>query len=197
MILAVFLGMSAAAAANDAPDRWSKGDIAGLFPPKPDGWRASSINLERMDTPTSELERFTNAFNEDFHAKTSIRLKAIRDYISNGQKVTVTIDTDDIDSAINIDAMLAAFQSGDHATRAHLEKEGFSTKNYDGRTAVAFHATDKVGRAFKINSTGVVALECSYFECADILDSMIAQFDFSAVAEFVSANHWYRLDDGN
>lgn len=197
LLLAAFFGMSAFAVANDALDRWSKGDIAGLFPPKPEGWRVSSIDLERMDTPTSELERFTNAFNENFDAKTSIRLRAIRDYISNGQKITVTIDTDDIDSAINIDAMLAASESDDHTTRTHLESEGFSTKNYDGRTAVAFHATDKIGRAFKIGSTGVVALECSYFDCAEILDSMIAQIDFSAVAEFVSANHWYRLDDDN
>lgn len=194
-VLCVAIGVLSFTTPSEARDIWSKGDIASLFPPAPDGWRASTIEVEPLKPATdlekfvSTLENFANVLNENFDAGVGIRLRATRDYSFDGQKISMTIDSDDIDNAINIDAMMAAFASGDEATRARLKSNGVSTITHNGMPGVAMDTADKVGRAYKVGSTGVVALECSYFDCSQILDSMAKQINFSAVAEFVSFEH--------
>jgi len=175
--------------ASEARDIWSKGDIAGLFPPAPDGWRVSSLDFEAIETPLNELEKLANALNENFDTEPHLRLKAVRRYILNEQKVTVTIETDNIDAAINIDVMTAAFASGDEATRTRLESDGFSIITRHEYPGVALRSKDQSGLAFKIGSTGVIGLECSYFDCNDILDLLTEQIDFNAVADFVAFEH--------
>ena len=187
LILALILAISFGTV--KAADIWSKGDIAGLFPPAPDGWRISRIELDALDLPTTEFERFANALNEDFEANAAMRLRAVRHYISDGKKISVTMDSSDIDAAINIDAMTAAFASGDDATQTQLERDGFYPLTHDGLQGVAIKTPDKTGRAFKVGSVGVVALECSYFDCSDLLKLMTEQINFNDVAEFVAFEH--------
>lgn len=172
-----------------ARDIWSRGDVGGLFPLAPDGWTATRIELEPLKLPTTDLELFFNALNENYDADASIRLRAVRHYHQDDREISITLDSDDIDNAINIDAIMAALSSGDEATRTQLESDGFSAIAHDGVKGVGVNVPDKKGRAFRIGSAGVIALECSYSGCEDLLERMIAQLDFKALVEFAEFDH--------
>lgn len=188
LLFASVFEVSNSAAASDAPDRWSRGDIAALFPLAPDGWRHSKIELEPRKTASTDFETFMNAMNDDYGGLVSVSLRAVRHYYADERKVTITIDSDDIEAAINIDAIAAAFDT-DGATRTQLESEGFSVVRHEGYVGVAMQSTDKTGRAFRVDSSGVIAFECSYFDCSEFLDSMINQIDFDLLAEFMAFDH--------
>ena len=174
---------------TEAADIWSRGDIAGLFPPAPEGWTASRLDLEALKLPTTDFEQFVNVLNGKYDAGTSIRIRAKRHYKLEDQKITVTIDSNDIDSAINIDAITSAFSSGDQTTREWLENDGYTAVTHKGFAGVAMTTPDKTGRAYRVGSAGVVALECSYFDCENLIAQMAEEIDFESVAEFAAFNH--------
>ena len=189
MALFAVSALSLVSSRTEAADIWSRGDIAGLFPPAPEGWTASRLDLEALKLPTTDFEQFVNVLNGKYDAGASIRIRAKRHYKLEDQKITVTIDSNDIDSAINIDAITSAFSSGDEATREWLENDGYTSISHNGIAGVAMATPDKTGRAYRVGSAGVVALECSYFDCESLIAQMTEEIEFETVAEFAAFNH--------
>ncbi len=181
------LAICAAAAAQSAV--WTDGAIASLFPPPIEGWTADDIAIEERDTITSGFESFAGAaLAETASAGVSIRLNVKQRYSFGDKAISITIDTEDIDSAATVDVITAAFET-DAATRKKLESDGVSVIDHDGITGISMKSGNEAARAFNIGSAGVVSLECAYAGCGADLDLMLDQMNFAAVTEFVVFDH--------
>ncbi|MFC2952448.1 hypothetical protein ACFOOP_10955 [Marinicaulis aureus] len=164
-------------------------DIAALFPAPLDGWTVEDVAIEKRDTVTSGFEAFAVApLAETATAGVSVRLKVTRIYSQPEKSITISIDTEDIESAVSVDGMSAAYTS-DADARARLEHAGIIPFERDGYPGLKLAVANEAGRVFKVGSAGVLSLQCAYPDCGADLDAMTARLDFSAIAEFVAFDH--------
>ena len=184
-VLYAAAGFSATVAASD----WSEERIAGLFPAPLEGWASGAVEIEERDTITSGFESFALApLTETAAVGVRVRLKATRAYSLSEKRITVFIDTKDIESAVSVDGMSAAHIS-DPVAREKLKDAGVIPFERDGYAGLKLAADVEAGRVFKIGSAGFLSLECSYEKCAADLDQMLDRLDFASIADFVSYDH--------
>ncbi|MEZ5895394.1 MAG: hypothetical protein R3C51_03255 [Parvularculaceae bacterium] len=190
--------MSSPVAAEEKSE-WTQDDIAALFPAPVEGWTVSALDLRERDTIASGFESFALApLAETASVGVSVRLTATRAYRSGDRAITVSIDTEDIETAAMIDAVdtVNAVASAEDdgpdelvALGEELLAAGVTALSRDGYQGVSAETNSEAGRAFKIGSAGVVSLECAYPDCGADLDAMLARLDFSAIAAFVAFDH--------
>ena len=183
----VVCGVSLSAAAEPTIDQWTYSDIAHLFPEAPEGWLASSMDLNSTETITSEFESFAGAMLVS-PVDPSVRLIATRRYSSEGREFEIQIDTEDIEIAAQIDAIVAGYES-DSALRDKLGSAGIGAAQHAGFPGISIDTAPESGRAFKIGSAGVITVECNYMDCGEDMDRILAAMDFATVEHFITFDH--------
>lgn len=191
-ILFVALASPVDSAAEPAHEQWATPEIERLFPRPQEGWHAGGVELTATDTLMSNFEAMANSFFPTGN-NVSVRLIATRAYTARYGRYEITIDSENIEVAAQIDAIAAAYSS-DAALRTRLEDDGIAVVEHVGFDGLSIKAGDQRGHVYKIGSAGIVAIECDYRDCSDDLTNIVNSIDFTSIARFVAFDH--RRDRG-
>lgn len=172
---------------QSAVERWTADDIALLFPPPIEGWDAEGLELTATDTLTSDFEMMANSLIATSNT-VSIRLIATQVYIAGERRYEMSIDTENIEVAAQVDAIAAGY-STDDGLRERLERDGIGVAEHKGFDGLSIVAGAESGRIYKIGSASVVVIACEYSGCGDDIDSIVETVDFASIARFVAFDH--------
>ncbi len=187
LLAVVLFAIPISVRAETTMDQWTYADIAHLFPEPPEGWRASSLDLNTAETITSEFEAIASTMLAPTE-NVSIRFIATRRYSSEGREIEIRIDTEDIEVAAQIDAVVAGYET-DTVLRDKLRSAGIGVARLSGFPGISIDTGPESGRAFKIGSAGVITVECNYMDCGEDMERVLAALDFATVERFVAFDH--------
>lgn len=184
VVVASFTGLPTSFA---SAGEWTAAEIRDLFPQPAGEWIAGEVQVQELKTITSDFEAMASLPLAD-PPGISVRLKVARTYSSMDRNITVSIDTEDIESAVSIDGITAAYNSSS-ADRVRIQDAGMTPVEQNGYSGLALKAGASDARVFRVSAAGILSMECDVQPCGKDLDQLLQSFDLAAVAAFVQYDH--------
>ena len=185
-VMSALMVLGLVASAQAETDAWTQEQIEALFPPPKDGWEVGSVSLEQEAGLAAGIEAMAPATDQD--AATRVRMRAIRSYRAPGKRIAMAIDTEDIESAVQIEGIVAGFKAGGKL-REQIQQSGLTIVEHHGFAGIYRRSDENVEWAFKIGSAGVLVLRCAYSDCIDDLEHVVDIVDFESLSRFVAFDH--------
>lgn len=206
--IALLLIAGAAGCTAQPPDQdgqWTRGDLESLFPAAPDGWTASEMKLDELETfaQKSGVEGTGKAAGDvagDEPLAPGVRYKLAVEYEGPSGSVVVEIDSEQL-AALQVilplngyegyadDGSLEPLAQENQRIRDGLFQNGLRPVTFKGQLGMSFDQDANTGIAFILGKHGTITYRCDYPGCRNELSGFVELSDFDRLNAFAVYDH--------